>query len=79
MFSENESVLFASKLASKDYLSYETRWEYLSSRRTYPFNPRFKHDIFRLLIIFKSKCFNDKIVDGIKNVVDIRSLLYGVA
>jgi hypothetical protein len=42
-------------------------------------NPRFKHDIFRLFIIFKSKFVHDETVDGIKNVVDIMSLLYGVA
>jgi hypothetical protein len=40
---------------------------------------RFKYDIFRLFIMFKSKFFHDKIEDDIKNVVDIRSLLYGVA
>ena len=43
------------------------------------FNPRFKHDIFRLFLIFKSKVFHDETVDGIKNVVEIiMSLLFGV-
>jgi hypothetical protein len=42
------------------------------------FNPRFKHDIFRLFIIFKSKFFHVEIVDGINDVVDIMSLPYGV-
>jgi hypothetical protein len=40
--------------------------------------PRFKHDIFRLFIIFKSKFFHVEIVDGINDVVDIMSLPYGV-
>jgi hypothetical protein len=40
------------------------------------FNPRCKHDIFRLFIIFKSTFFNVETVDGITNV-DINSLLYG--
>jgi hypothetical protein len=43
------------------------------------FNPRCKHDIFRLFIIFKSTFFNDETVDVINNVIDINSLLYGVA
>jgi hypothetical protein len=41
------------------------------------FNPRCKHDIFRLFIIFKSTFVHDETVDGITNVVDINSLLYG--
>ena len=43
------------------------------------FNPRFKHDISRLFIIFKSKFVHDETVNGITNVVDIMSLLYDVA
>ena len=43
------------------------------------FNPRCSHDIFRLFIILKSTYFHDETVDGIKNVVDIMSLLFGVA
>ena len=31
-----------------------------------------------LFIIFKSNFFHDETVDGIKNVLDIMSLLYGV-
>jgi hypothetical protein len=43
------------------------------------FNPRCKHDIFRLFIIFKSTFFHDETMDGISNVVDIMTLPYGVA
>jgi hypothetical protein len=43
------------------------------------FNPRFKHDMLRLFIIFKSKFIYDETVNGIYNFVDIVSLLYGVA
>jgi hypothetical protein len=42
-------------------------------------NPRCKHDIFTVFIILKSTCFHDETVDGMHNVIDIMSLLYGVA
>ena len=42
---------------------------YLGDLIVFLFNPRFKHDIFRLFIIFKSNFFHDKIVDDIKNGV----------
>ena len=41
------------------------------------FNPRCKHEIYRLFLIFKSTFFHDETVDYITNVVDINSLLYG--
>lgn len=37
-----------------------------------------KQDMFRLVLIIKSKYFDDVTVDGIEDVVDIRSLFYGV-
>ena len=54
-------------------------FKYFGDLIVFLFNPRFKHDIFRLFIIFKSNFFHDQTVVGIKNVVDIMSLLFGVA
>ena len=38
-----------------------------------------KHNIFGLFLIFNSKLFHNETVDGIKDVIDILSLLLGVA
>jgi hypothetical protein len=37
-----------------------------------------KHDIVGLFLTFKSKLFHNETVDGIKDVIDILSLLLGV-
>jgi hypothetical protein len=41
--------------------------------------PDLKHDIFELFLTVKSKLFHPETVDGIKDVIDILSLLLTVA
>jgi hypothetical protein len=64
------------KFASRDSLYYETGWEPLSCRRKS--RKDLKHDIFGLILTFRSKLFHNETVDGIKDVKDILSLLLGV-